>query len=206
VRGIGVRHPERWANAATSVIGVLGQLAVAHTGVVLLLVPADPLRPRRADGHFAAEAAAARDAGHDVVLVDHEALAEPGGAGRAVARVRDGGGRAVYRGWMLATDRYAAFAEALTARGVTLRTSAGQYCRAHELPGWYPALAPVTPAAVWTAGEGEEEFRAACERLGAGTCGAARLRQVDEALLARGRLHPRYCRPRRRVEGRGPVP
>jgi hypothetical protein len=150
------------------VIGVLGQLAVAHTGVVLLLVPADPLRPRRADGHFAAEAAAARDAGHDVVLVDHEALAEPGGAGRAVARVRDGGGRAVYRGWMLASDRYAAFAEALTARGVTLRTSAGQYRRAHKLPGWYPVLAPVTPAAVWAAGEGEEEFRAACERLGPG--------------------------------------
>jgi hypothetical protein len=102
-----------------------------------------------------------------VALVDHDALAEPGGAGRAVARVGDGGG-AVYRGWMLASDRYAAFAEALTARGVTLRTSGGQYSRAHELPGWYPALAPVTPAAVWTAGDGEEEFRAACERLGPG--------------------------------------
>ena len=29
---------------------------VPHTGVVLLLVPADPLRPRRADEHFAADA------------------------------------------------------------------------------------------------------------------------------------------------------
>jgi hypothetical protein len=35
---------------------------VPQTGVVLLLVPVDPLRPRRADEHFAAEAAAARDA------------------------------------------------------------------------------------------------------------------------------------------------
>ena len=148
-------------------IGVLWQPVVAHTGVVLLLVPAGPLRPRRADEHFAAEAAAARDAGHDVALANHDALAEPGGAGRAVARVRDGGG-AVYRGWMLASGRYAALAEALAARGVTLHTSAGQYRRAHELPGWYPALAPVTPAAVWTAGDGEEEFRAACERLGPG--------------------------------------
>jgi hypothetical protein len=158
--------------------------------VVLLLVPADPLRPRRADGHFAAEAAAAREAGHDVALIDHDALAEPDGAGRAAARVPDGGGAAVYRGWMLASGQYAALADALAAKGVTLRTSAAQYRRAHELPGWYPALAPVTPAATWTAGDTEDEFRAACAP-GAGPGGAARLRQVDEALLARGCLHPR---------------
>ena len=126
------------------VIGVLPESAVAHTGVVLLLVPADPLRPRRPDEHFAPEAAAARDAGHDVALIDHDALAEPDGAERAVARVPDGGGAAVYRGWMLASGQYAALASALAARGTDLRTSAAQYRRAHELPGWYPALAPVT--------------------------------------------------------------
>ncbi len=131
-------------------------------------MPSDPLRPSRADEHFAAEAAAARDAGHDVALIDHDALAEPGGAGRAAARVPRGGGAAVYRGWMLPSGRYAALADALAARGVTLRTSAAQYRRAHELPGWYPALAPVTPAAAWTAGDGERDFRMACARLGPG--------------------------------------
>jgi hypothetical protein len=142
--------------------------AVAHAGVVLLLVPADPLRPRRADEHFAAEAAAARDAGHDVALIDHDALAEPEGAERAVARVTGGGGLAVYHGWMLASTRYTALADALAAKDATLRTSAEQYRRAHELPGWYSALAPVTPATVWTAGDDEQEFHAACERLGPG--------------------------------------
>ena len=68
--------------------------------MVLLLVPADPLRPRRPDEHFAPEAAAARDSGHHVALIDHDVLAEPDGADRAVARV-PGGGAAVYRGWML---------------------------------------------------------------------------------------------------------
>ena len=82
------------------VIGSLSEPASAHTGVVLLLVPADPLRPAGADEHFAPEAAAARDACHDVALIDHDALAEPDGADRAVARVPDGGGAAVYRGWM----------------------------------------------------------------------------------------------------------
>jgi hypothetical protein len=70
------------------VIGSLSEPPIAHTGVVLLLVPADPLRPRRPDEHFAPEAAAARDVGHHVALVDHDALAEPDGADRAVAGFR----------------------------------------------------------------------------------------------------------------------
>jgi hypothetical protein len=139
----------------------------AHTGVVLLIVPSDPLRPRRADEHFAAEASAARAAGWNVALVDHDALTEPDGAGRAVAGV-PADGVAVYRGWMLASGQYAVLAGALAARGVTLRTSAAQYRRAHELPGWHLALAPVTPVAEWTADDGREEFRAACGRLGPG--------------------------------------
>ena len=64
---------------------------VRHPGGVLFLVPADPLSPRRADEHFAAEATAARDAGLTVALIDHDALADPGGAQRAVARVPDAG-------------------------------------------------------------------------------------------------------------------
>jgi len=56
------------------VIGALSKLAIAHTGVVLLSCPADPLRPRRADEHFALEAAAARDAATNVALIDHDAL------------------------------------------------------------------------------------------------------------------------------------
>jgi ATP-grasp domain, R2K clade family 3 len=140
---------------------------------MLLLVPAGPLRPRRVDEHFAAETAAARDAGVTVALIDHDALAGPGDAERAVARVPRGdgdgdGAPAVYRGWMLSGRQYEAFADALADQGVALRTSTAQYRKAHELPGWYPALAPVTPEAAWTAGGGEPEFRAACARLGPG--------------------------------------
>ena len=69
---------------------------------------------------------------------------------------------------MLASGRYAALAYAAAAKGMTMRTSAEQFRRAHELPGWYHALAPLTPATVWTAGDAEQEFRAACVRLGPG--------------------------------------
>ena len=133
----------------------------------MLLVPADVLRPRRPDEHFAAEAAAARAAGLDVALVDHDALAEPGGSEEAVARV-PAGGEAVYRGWMLRSERYADFARALARRDVALRTGAEQYQRAHELPGWYPALGSVTPRSAWTTGTAHGDFTRACADLGPG--------------------------------------
>jgi hypothetical protein len=54
---------------------------------VLLLVPADPLTPRRPDEHFAPEADAAWGLGLPVALVDHDALCRPGEASEAVRRV-----------------------------------------------------------------------------------------------------------------------
>ncbi|MEU1681472.1 ATP-grasp domain-containing protein [Micromonospora zamorensis] len=134
---------------------------------MILLVPADPLRPRHPDEHFAAEARAARAAGMDVAVVDHDALARGGDVRRAVASVSSSG-PAVYRGWMLRSEQYAVFAETLAERGVVLRTGADQYQRAHELPGWYAALAPVTPPSVWTTGSERADFDRARAELGAG--------------------------------------
>jgi hypothetical protein len=131
----------------------------------MLLFPADVLRPRRVDDHFAPEAEAARELGVPYALVDHDALAS-GDAARGVAKVPEG--EAVYRGWMLSSDQYQAFETALAARGATLRTTAAQYRTAHELPGWHEALAPVTPEATWTAGPGRAEFDDARRRLGDG--------------------------------------
>jgi hypothetical protein len=73
---------------------------VGHYVPVLLLVPADVLRPRCADEHFMVEVCAARGIGLDVALVDHGALARSGDVDKAVAGV-PGGGEAAYRGWML---------------------------------------------------------------------------------------------------------
>jgi hypothetical protein len=131
----------------------------------MLLIPADVLRPRRPDEHYATEAEAAQAAGLTVALVDHDALVLADHAQRAIARVPADGGEAFYRGWMLRSEQYADLERALADRGVILRTSARQYRRAHELPGWYPALAAVTPESVWTTGVGREEFGLACAKL-----------------------------------------
>ncbi|BCJ48970.1 hypothetical protein Asp14428_04450 [Actinoplanes sp. NBRC 14428] len=154
---------------------------------MMLLLPADPLRPRRPDEHFAPEAAAARDAGVPVAVIDHDAFAQgratpaavalvpageesnAGGSGNADASGDAGAsGDAVYRGWMLRSEHYADLATALAARHVTLRTSADAYRRAHELPGWYDTLRPLTPETAWTEGDAREDFERALTRLGDG--------------------------------------
>jgi hypothetical protein len=84
---------------------------------MLMLVPCDPLRPRRADEHFVPEANAAKDLGIEVAVVDHDILAGSGDPARAVAGVPESAD-AVYRGWMLRCEQYQAFETALAARGV----------------------------------------------------------------------------------------
>ncbi|MGK5672000.1 ATP-grasp domain-containing protein [Micromonospora sp. URMC 106] len=133
----------------------------------MLVVPADPLWPRRPDEHFAPEADAARDAGVAVAIVDHDALARGDDVRRAVSRVT-GEGVAVYRGWMLRSERYAAFAAALAGCGVTLRTTPEQFRRAHELPGWYSDLADATPRTTWSVGTRRADFDRARRELGDG--------------------------------------
>jgi hypothetical protein len=134
---------------------------------VLLLVPHDPLQPRNPDEYFAPEAEAARERGLDVAVVDDDALRRGDAAG-ALARVPHGSGEAVYRGWMVRSEEYAALDAALGARGAGLRTSPDTYRRAHELPGWYGCVGGLTPASVWLERPGLDGFDAALRRLGSG--------------------------------------
>ncbi|AJT62260.1 hypothetical protein T261_0571 [Streptomyces lydicus] len=131
----------------------------------LFLLPGDPLRPRRPDPHFAAEAAAARSAGASAAVLDHEALSA-GDAGAAVSRVPRGAGAVWYRGWMLPAGRYAELAAALAARGCRLLTSPAAYRTAHELPGWYDTFRALTPrSALLPCAPGRAPERAALARL-----------------------------------------
>ena len=96
------------------------------------------------------EVDAARQAGVDVAVVDHDAILA-GDVRTAVRRVplSDGGQTAWYRGWMLPSAAYTMLATELGARGVRLLTGPAAYRAAHELPGWYSTFADLTPASVW---------------------------------------------------------
>lgn len=139
---------------------------------VSLLLCHDPLRPARYDPYFGPQAVAARQAGSAVALLDHDALLA-GRAAEAVRRVPRDLGPVRYRGWMIPTPAYADLDAALTERGVQLLTSPAQYRTAHELPGWYPAFAAVTPASSWLAcaplrAPGPDELARAAAKLPVG--------------------------------------
>ncbi|MFE7508661.1 ATP-grasp domain-containing protein [Promicromonospora sp. NPDC057488] len=116
----------------------------------LILVPSDPLAPRAPDQHFLREADAARQAGIDLAVVDHDAILA-GDVRAAVRRVAasDGVRPGWYRGWMLPSGAYGRLGAALETRGVRLCTDPAAYRTAHELPGWYDTFADLTPASVW---------------------------------------------------------
>lgn len=108
----------------------------------------DPLAARRPDPAFAAEVACARRAGGEIALLDHEALLA-GDTQSALARVPRDSGPYWYRGWMVPVARYERLDQGLRARGCGLLTSAADFGRAHELPGWYDVFADLTPRSVW---------------------------------------------------------
>jgi len=67
----------------------------------------NPLEPRTAEPDFAADVAAARDAGFAIALVDHDELERYRRPKAALRKARFGeGGPAVYRGWMLRAEAY----------------------------------------------------------------------------------------------------
>ncbi|MFE0461680.1 ATP-grasp domain-containing protein [Kitasatospora sp. NPDC058965] len=131
-----------------------------------ILLPQDPLNPRRVDPHYSYEAQLVRGLGGETALVDHDALLA-GEPAEAVRRVPSGTGPAWYRGWMLPVPAYAGFVKALADRGCHLLTSAAAYATAHELPGWYGTFEGATPDSVWLAADcGPAELAEAVERLG----------------------------------------
>ena len=148
-------------------MGVWGTSAPATILSMLLLVPNDPLRPRRPDEHFGAEARAARDMGIEVALIDHDAACH-GDADEAVRFLSKASTDAVYRGWMLRSEQYAVVAAAAESRGVSLRTSPADYQAAHELPGWYQAFQSLTPLSAWLRSPGADGLDGVLQMLPAG--------------------------------------
>lgn len=134
---------------------------------MLLLVPADPLDPRRPDEHFAPDASAARSSGAAVAIVDDDLLRQ-GDPDGAVKRVPHGSGEGVFRGWMLRSREYANLAAALRTHGVELRTSPEMYARAHELPGWYAHFEELTATSAWLTTVGTDGLADALGQLPSG--------------------------------------
>ena len=125
--------------------------------MTLVLFPNDPLRPRTVEEDFESELSAARNAGFEAVLLDHTRVAD-GSAQDAVAHVPENEPFALYRGWMLAPERYEQLHAALKARGTFLINTPEAYRTCHYLPESYRWLDGHTPRSAWLRIDGELDF------------------------------------------------
>src|SRR5215475_2555706 len=111
-----------------------------------LLYPQSVLEPRAPDELFREEAEAMKAAGHDVRLIDTDALSS------APARIRpplEPGARVVYRGWMLTYGEYVNLAASVEQAGALCFTSPEEYLATHYLPNWYAVVKDYTPETVF---------------------------------------------------------
>lgn len=122
----------------------------------------EPFSPDRIDPAYEGEAESARRAGFDLSLVGFEALVDERDARAAVRRVVVSASPelAIYRGWMLRPERYAALYSALGAKGVRLINDPEQYRHCHYLPASYDVIREHTPATVWLPLEGDLDVAA----------------------------------------------
>lgn len=115
---------------------------------MLFVLPSSLLTRGQADEHFQPQREALEELGHEVRLLNLEALAEDSHEPISRWAAREEPTTAIYRGWMLTPQEYSRMEAHLASKGVSLLTSANAYGAAHELPGWYDTLKDFTPKTV----------------------------------------------------------
>ena len=100
------------------------------------------MRSREADEQFAAEVEAVRDVGFGLSLFSLENFQTD--TFRASPRLPNDI-EILYRGWMLSAIEYAELVSAVLRAGARLAVDHASYLSSHYLPGWYTALADLTP-------------------------------------------------------------
>jgi hypothetical protein len=111
----------------------------------------DPFDASKPDPAYEPEASALRALGVGSEFISFEALVYAKDARKAVRRVSrsEGVTHAVYRGWMLKPEEYAALYGALLAQGLQMINTPEQYRHCHWLPESYPVIRQFTPESVW---------------------------------------------------------
>ena len=111
---------------------------------------ADPLDSKSVEPYFADEVEPAKAAGFSPIRLNHDDLNRRIDPASSLMKTRfDGQGRAIYRGWMLSVEAYAALYVTLAERGISLLTTPAQYQTCHHTPCSYAALSEWMPKTAW---------------------------------------------------------
>lgn len=118
---------------------------------MLVIFPSDTFDTRKPDEAYAEEVEVAQQEGHQVAFMHWESLVNDDDAAKAVKECPDfeNDTLAIYRGWMLTSEQYEKFYNALQVCCINLATNPDEYRNAHEFPSWYSKLMAVTPTSTW---------------------------------------------------------
>jgi hypothetical protein len=118
----------------------------------------DPTGEIAPDSMFIDEVAAATHAGLEFVLLDYEALTAHDNPARAVRNVpvHEPLEPAIYRGWELQLDQYAALYDALLSRGLQLIHTPHQFRHCHYLPETLHLIRPYTMRTAYIETNGQQ--------------------------------------------------
>ncbi|MFO0588130.1 MAG: ATP-grasp domain-containing protein [Polyangiaceae bacterium] len=114
----------------------------------IVLFCSQPFEPSQVDSDFAAERSAATHAHFATALFEHT-MAVEGDIHRAIRRIPENAGAALYRGWMFRANRYEELYHALLQKGVQLLNTPLAYRTCHHLPESYAILGGSTPRSTW---------------------------------------------------------
>lgn len=109
---------------------------------MLVIFPSDTFETHKADPDYVEELRVAQEFGHDTILMHYESLVNDDDAAAAVKKCPnfEEPRPAIYRGWMLTSEQYEKFYDALQPCGIDLVTTPEQYRNAHHLPHWIDTL------------------------------------------------------------------
>lgn len=114
-----------------------------------VLYPLNPLMRKLPEPLFEPEFDAARSMGLECLLFDEDKLVRET-LDDAVRSIPHGTGIVIYRGWILAEERYKLLEMGLASRGYQLLSSTTQYAAASYFPNYYSKIQDCSPRAVWT--------------------------------------------------------
>ncbi|GAB5459676.1 MAG: ATP-grasp domain-containing protein [Henriciella sp.] len=125
---------------------MIGTFALMPASMMYAAFCADPLNPRKVEPDYELEALCARDAGFNVIVIDHDELdqrIDPKAALKP-ARISDSGSF-VYRGWMLRSSAYTQLHDALLDSQLQPLVSAKNYEVCHHAPNSIETLKAFIP-------------------------------------------------------------
>ncbi len=108
------------------------------------IYPQSILNPSLPDEMFQEEATSLTKAGHIVMLIDGEQLAQQ----PAILKTITSEKTVIYRGWMLSPTEYKNLVLSIEKAGGLPITSIDEYLATHYLPNWYKIISDLTPETI----------------------------------------------------------